>query len=75
MPQASEAHRARWNGPDDRAAIRFLENAGYRLRSDWMWIKPTEAHAPTDREVDAVKFLIDEWDFGGIVGYVPHRYT
>jgi hypothetical protein len=70
MPTADEELRREWRHYDedggDRMAMRFLEDAGYRLRRDWQWTPPKPDHLPTDREVSAVYYLVDEWDFGGI---------
>lgn len=65
MPQASDEQRAEW-GIDDAPVIRFLETAGYRLGGDWRWTKPTPAHQPSEKEISAIEFLMDEWDFGGL---------
>jgi hypothetical protein len=71
MPQASDEARAEWDGPDDRKAMRYLKEAGYVLTSRWEWLRPRERsdQEPTEKEISAVRFLIDEWDFGGIVGW------
>ena len=69
MPQATEEQRAQWGGDGgvgEDKAIAFLEAAGYTLRPDWLWTKPTPEHVPTDDEISASNFLVDEWDFGGI---------
>jgi hypothetical protein len=64
MPQASDEQRAQW-GISDGTATRFLESRGYVLTRQFTWVPPT-GHLPTDKEWDAVQFLIDEWDFGGV---------
>jgi hypothetical protein len=64
MPQATDEQRARWPGWDAEA-IKFLEDAGYKLTRDWEWIKPV-GHTPTERELDAIDYMCNEWDFGGI---------
>lgn len=72
MPQASEELRAQWRHSDvdggDVLAIGFLVSQGYRLRRDgsWEWDKPTPEHVPSEREISAACYLIEEWDFGGI---------
>lgn len=65
MPQASDEHRARWNGPDDSYAQQYLKNMGYRLNRDWTWTPPA-GREPTRMELDAIAFLINEWDMGGV---------
>lgn len=64
MPRANEALRAEW--PGHSVAITFLQNGGYALRKDWTWAPPTPEYVPTEREVSAMRYLIDEWDFGGL---------
>lgn len=46
-----------------------LENGGWVLSRDgkWQWTHPDPTRKPTDREVDAAVYLIEEWDFGGMV--------
>ena len=65
MPQATPEQSARWPGGDAQA-IKFLEDAGYRLNRDWQWIEP-QRHQVSDQEADAISYLIHEWDFGGLV--------
>lgn len=70
MPQASQELREEWMADgiaSDEKAMQYLKAAGYRLTRQWFWIKPTPAHSPTDKEWSAICFLVDEWDFGGIV--------
>lgn len=64
MPQTSPERRARWPGGDEQA-IKYLEDAGYSLTFDWCWIRP-QGRWPTKREIDAVAYLVEEWDFGGM---------
>lgn len=63
MPTASAALRAEWDGPGEETAMAFLQRAGYRQRRDWTWQAP-DGHTPTDKELRAIQFLIDEWDMG-----------
>jgi len=63
MPQATDEQRARWPGWDAEA-IKFLEDAGYKLTKEWNWIIPP-GHKPTEREYDAMDYMCNEWDFGG----------
>lgn len=67
MPQATDEHRERWNGPDEREAVAYLQARGYRLTREWCWLKPKSIAVPTDMDNDAVKFMIDEWDYGFII--------
>lgn len=68
MPQASEELRAEWDGPGDEKAIGYLQEAGYSVDAEWRWISRAIGHEPTEKEISAIRFLIDEWDYGGIVG-------
>jgi hypothetical protein len=65
MPQATDEQREEWNGPSDQTALKFLQDAGYKLTPHWTWKHKDSAHKPTEKEISAVCFLIDEWDFGG----------
>lgn len=69
-PRASDELRAEWPGDGesggDKQAITYLEQQGYRLRRDFGWTRPRPDHRPTERELSALNYLIDEWDYGGI---------
>ena len=58
---------ARWPGMDVEA-IEFLADAGYTLNRDCSWTRPFSDHEPTAREIDAIIYLIDDWDFEGLRG-------
>jgi len=70
MPQASDELRdtiTKWFGRiDDYAVIKFLESHGFTLTRDWFWIAPVPSHTISEIEFNCLRFLIDEWDFGGI---------
>ncbi len=66
MPQTTPERAARWPGMDSEA-VKFLEGQGYVLRRDWYWMRPNPDHLVTDVEEDAILYLIQEWDFGGLV--------
>ena len=66
MPQTTPERAARWPGMDQEA-VEFLEEQGYVLRRDWCWMRPTPDHLVTDREEDAILYLIQEWDYGELV--------
>ena len=65
MPQTTAARAARWPGSDLQATV-FLMSHGYVLTKRWTWIKPAYFHRPTADEDDAIAYMIEEWDFGGI---------
>lgn len=69
MPQASAELSAKWDhdGNGENRAQDFLIAAGYRLRRDWHWTMPDPLHVPTEEELSAITFMIQEWDFGGII--------
>lgn len=62
MPQSTPERRKKW--VDDQKAMNFLRYWGYTLRDDWTWKAPDRR--PTTVELDAVQFLVEEYDFGGI---------
>lgn len=47
-------------------ATEYLVAQGYRMTKEFTWLRP-ELHAqPTAREIDAIVYLAEEWDFGGL---------
>lgn len=70
MPQASDEDRERYRRQFGdilcQHGIKRLEEKGYTLTEDWLWIPPVN-HEPTEYELFIIGFLIDEWDFGGIL--------
>lgn len=62
MPQSTPERRAKWK--DSETAIEFLRERGYVLHEDWTWT--TESNTQTDEELDAIAYLIEEYDFGGL---------
>lgn len=71
MPQASDEARAEWSGPNDETALAYLEARGYVLDPEWCWRPPTKGWKPTDKDWSAMRFLVEEWDYGG---YDPEPY-
>ncbi len=65
MPSTTPERQARWPGMDSEA-MEFLESQGFKLLRDWTWAPPSMNHKLTDREEDALLYLIQEWDFGGL---------
>ena len=66
MPQTTPERAARWPGMDSEAIV-YLRSLGWRLNQDWSWTPPTPDYEQTERENDAIWYLIEEWDFGGII--------
>jgi hypothetical protein len=64
MPQATDELRAEWDGPSDQKAIKFLLDAGYKLTPQWTWMHKDSNHKRTIKELSAVTFMMDEWDYG-----------
>lgn len=74
MPQASAALRdkivARFGSIDDGPVIRALEEAGYKPTNDFCWrLRPglTSIDEIPEDEADLLFFLIEEWDYGGVI--------
>lgn len=57
---------------DDMAAIMLLKSRGYRETQPplpaFHWQLPTPGHVPTDDENEALTYLFNEWDYGGVIG-------
>lgn len=72
MPQASDELREKWGGEmgvGEDKAYNYLVSKGYELTRQWLWKKPSN-HSMTQDEFEAMKFLVDEWDYGGLApGY------
>jgi hypothetical protein len=69
MPQATEALTKKWGGAQgigEDKAMGYLQSRGFVLTKGWEWKKPRKNYQLTDDEVEAICFLIQEWDFGGI---------
>lgn len=70
MPSSTPERRARWWPDDDltgtETASKFLLARGYALRIDWAWRKPAPDYEVTEEEYDAITFLMEEFDFGGL---------
>ncbi len=75
MPQATEELRRIWhytvsdNVPyaGDHLAMTHLERRGYILQKDWTWRHLNIDHVPNSADLSAVMYLIQEWDFGGLI--------
>ena len=71
MPQASDEDRAKWGGHQgvgEDKAMKHLEGRGYKLLRSWYWRPPPGVTLETMSldDYEAMKFLVDEWDFGGL---------
>jgi hypothetical protein len=70
MPQATEELRKYWGGVDENTAVNHLLRRGFILTHDWCWLPPEGIIAEkdlSDRDRNAVFFLIDEWDYGYLI--------
>lgn len=47
---------------DDHKAIEYLKAKGFELSRHWTWLSSRE---PNDDESMMIRYLIEEWDFGG----------
>lgn len=65
MPQATDELRAQWPG-GDRQASDHLRAKGFTLKKDWTWVLPYKTYVPTQRDISAVQYMVDEWDYGSI---------
>lgn len=68
MPQASSRLQRIWHNGFagyDEGAIKYLQERGYTLTRKYQWVPPDRE--PTDQELDAIDYLIGEWDFGGVL--------
>lgn len=66
MPQTSDERRAKmqeyFGDPiSDGPPTAFLCGQGYKYSSGW-WSKPTIDHQPTEKELECLHFLLEEWD-------------
>lgn len=60
MPQASAELRAMWE--DDSAALTYLEGRGIKEERNGLLVIPNGFDL-NDRDVAAIRYLMDEWDF------------
>lgn len=67
MPSTTDERAARWPGMDAQATI-HLEGRGFILSRDgrWEWSHPNPEHHVSARDLDAMIYLIQEWDFGNL---------
>lgn len=65
MPSTTPELAAKF--PDgDQEAMSVLRSGGYVLTRRWEWYHPLDKE-PTERERDAIIYLIEEWDFDGLI--------
>lgn len=64
MPRTTPERAARWPGLDGEA-IAYLQANGWVLHRDYTWSHP-EDRPILPREMDAILYLLEEWDFGGL---------
>jgi len=66
MPQATAELSKEWDGPMEDVALAYLKKRGYRLTRGWEWVPPNGIAVST-KDFSAITFLVQEWDFGGII--------
>lgn len=64
MPSGPIELHEKWKS--DENAISFLLSEGFILTRRWEWVPPIDEQSITDEQRSAIKYLIYEWDFGGI---------
>lgn len=73
MPQATAELQKEWmldtnsQSAGEFEATQYLFRAGYSLTSRWNWLKPEPSHPVTEKELSAATFMLQEWDYGGII--------
>lgn len=75
MPQASAELQNKMfeyfgSHTDDEGPMKYLESQGHRLSRSWEWhINANIKHHSelSQKEIDCINFMVDEWDFGGAV--------
>lgn len=77
MPQSSDDMHELMNyyfgdPVEDEGPIKFLEDRGYKLTQKWTWVPPEKEHHVTLKEHLCIQFLIEEWDFGGLMWPTNH---
>lgn len=69
MPQASEEMAAKWGGYEGigpEKAEAYLQARDFILTKWWSWLLPYSGYEMTRDESEAMRFLIDEWDYEGL---------
>lgn len=71
MPQATDElrdfARSEFGSIDLSGPQRLLESRGFKLTDDWRWERPAPDYYITQLEFKCLDFLIQEWDYGGLV--------
>lgn len=65
MPSSSDELRAYWGRSGRETAVELLKSRGFTLTPQWTWIAPL-GQILSARDLNAIKFLIEEWDYGSI---------
>ena len=69
MPQAStettEKARRLCGTTDDQALLEWLRGRGIHEVSNG-WLRGPKGHEPTESELAAINYLVEEWDYGGL---------
>ncbi len=71
MPSSSDFLRTKWADSEgnitDAVAQKYLEDKGFILTEKWFWKLPNPNYHITDDDFSAIQYLIEEWDFGGLI--------
>ena len=69
MPSTTAERAARWPGMDSQAC-EYLKKQGYTRTLGFCWCLPPPVdgckHKITLKEDDAIIYLVEEWDYGGV---------
>jgi hypothetical protein len=65
VPQADPKLVAQWPGGEEEA-IGYLRRAGFQLTQQFTWVLPRPEHIVSRRQRSAIRYLMEEWDFGGV---------
>lgn len=69
MPNSTDELRAKWGGGCDHdsrieKAVHYLTQRGYLLTESYGWELPNPGHVPTEEEYSAIRYTMQEWDWG-----------
>lgn len=70
MPSAPAELQDKFPGMDSEA-IEVLEKHGWSMSPGFIWSPPAPTYKPSQREWDAIDYLIQEWDYGYAAQPVP----
>ncbi len=66
MPSTTIERQLRWPGMDSQA-MEYLFARGFMLTKGWCWFHPLHGLKRNCNDNDAIIYLMEEWDFGGVI--------